>query len=176
MYSTSVAASGSGDTHVAIVSGREELRCPARRVLAVALGRGAATQPQRRAWRIAPCGLPSWRRADEKAPVRRQGAETMVEKGLPPQPRGWGSRGRFRASNLGALAAGGDFFALALKFDFEGTSRGLAREALRHFLSGFPWCYHVDLESSRLQGPHLMWTCYLWVLYSSFRISNSCMR
>jgi len=43
MYSTSVAASGSGDTHVAIVSGREELRCPARRVLAVALGRGAAT-------------------------------------------------------------------------------------------------------------------------------------
>ena len=42
MYSTSVAASGSGDTHVATVSGREELRCRARRVSAAALGRGAA--------------------------------------------------------------------------------------------------------------------------------------
>ena len=42
MYSTSVATSSSGATHVATVSGREELRCRARRGSAAALGRGAA--------------------------------------------------------------------------------------------------------------------------------------
>ena len=42
MYSTSVVVSGSGDTHVATVLGREELRCRARRVSAAVLGRGAA--------------------------------------------------------------------------------------------------------------------------------------
>ena len=42
MYSTSVAVAGNGDTHVATVSGREELCCRARRVSAAALGRGAA--------------------------------------------------------------------------------------------------------------------------------------
>lgn len=42
MYSTLVAVSGSGDTHVATVSGREELRYQARRVSAAVLGRGTA--------------------------------------------------------------------------------------------------------------------------------------
>ena len=90
MYSTSVAASGSGATHLATVSGREELRCRARRVSAAALGRGAAhaaTAPGVEDGTVrAPIVKTRWREGTRQ--TSGVGAETMVEKGLPPEPQG----------------------------------------------------------------------------------------